>query len=347
MKARVLALALLAAPAPAVPAQLHAQSAMTRAIGAYQSLDFDRAATLLRRILATDLADSTRIQALTYLGAAEHSRGQQDSARAVFRTLVQLAPRYQPDTLVFPPEITRLYNDVSSSTQVAALPPVTPAAPPPAPPPPPPPAAPPPASRAAPPSAAREPRSQTERITATGAGTIVNVQARSEAGGAAGLPPASGTVLGIAAAARLGAWEFGIRYLQGSLGTRDLVEGAAALRFRAAPWMTLQLGPQIRRYDASGWAERWVTWQLGARTDVPLGARFRGHATAWHGLGLSVNVPPGSGTANGGEIGVTMDMATAPFWFGLGYAIDQASVRGGGRRETVHQLTLSAGVRRS
>lgn len=335
MRARVLALALLAAPAvAAVPAQLPAQSAMTRAIAAYQSLDFDLAATLLRRILVGDFADSTRIQALTYLGAAEHYRGQPDSARAVFRRLVQLAPGYRPDTLVFPPEITRLYNDVSGSTLVAAVPPAPPpAVPPPAPPAPPPPPPPPPAAP-----------TRTARVTATGAGTIVNVHAQSEPGG---LAPASGTVLGIAASARLSRWEFAIRYLQGSLGTRDLVEGAAALRFRAAPWITLQLGPQIRRYDAGGSAERWATWQLGARTDVPLGALVAAHATVWHGLGLSVNVPPGSGTANGGDIGVTMDLRDAPFRFGLGYSVDQASVSGGGRRETVHQLTVSVGVRRS
>jgi hypothetical protein len=61
-------------------------------------------------------------------------------------------------------------------------------------------------------------------------------------------------------------------------------------------------------------------------------------------LSLSVNVPPGSGTTTGGEVGVTID-ASGPFWFGLAYGIDQATVQGGSRRETVQALTVTAGLR--
>jgi hypothetical protein len=57
-------------------------------------------------------------------------------------------------------------------------------------------------------------------------------------------------------------------------------------------------------------------------------------------------VPPGSGTARGGELGVTIDASPRPFWFGLAYGIDQASVTGSSRRETVETLTVSAGVRK-
>src|SRR5206468_7124086 len=146
----------------------------------------------------------------------------------------------------------------------------------------------------------------------------------SEAGG---LPPASGAVVGLTANARYGRFELGVRYLQGSLQTRDLVEGAAALRFVTTPWLTLQAGPQIRRYGTPFGAERWVTWQVGARTDVPVvGRSVRGHAMLWRALGVSVNVPPGSGSATGGELGVTFDGAPGPFRFGLAYGVDQASV---------------------
>ena len=180
------------------------------------------------------------------------------------------------------------------------------------------------------------------RITVSGGGIVANVRAHSEAG----LPSAGGTVLGMTASVRLRRFELGVHYLEGSLEARDLVEGAAALRFVATPWLTLHAGPLIRRYDMPSGAERWTVWQLGARADAPISANVRGHAQLWQGLGLSVNVPPGSGTARGGELGVTYDLPSRPFWFGLAYSIDHASLQNSSRRETVAMLTVTAGVRR-
>jgi len=64
-------------------------------------------------------------------------------------------------------------------------------------------------------------------------------------------------------------------------------------------------------------------------------------------------VPPGSGSARGGEVGVTVDLGPrggggggGPLWFALAYGIDQAQVRDAARRETVETLTLTAGLRR-
>ena len=98
---------------------------MTGAIRAYQDLDFDTAARLLRRALTpplvSGLGDAERARALAYLGAAEHYRQRQDSAIAVFRRLVLLAPRHRPDTLIFPPEVTRVYDDVRRRTPVVAV----------------------------------------------------------------------------------------------------------------------------------------------------------------------------------------------------------------------------------
>src|SRR5438477_12740233 len=70
-------------------------------IRAYQNLDFDQAAALLRRGLARASGStatlSERAQGFLYLGAADLFRGRRDTAVAVFRRLVQLAPRYRPD----------------------------------------------------------------------------------------------------------------------------------------------------------------------------------------------------------------------------------------------------------
>jgi len=111
MRIRLAVLAvLLAAPAP-LRAQTGTSDLMTRAVRAYQDLEFDRSAYLLRRVLVApvnELDDSTRARALTYLGASEHYRGNADSAMAAFRRLVALAPQQAPDTLIFPPEVTGL-----------------------------------------------------------------------------------------------------------------------------------------------------------------------------------------------------------------------------------------------
>ena len=334
MNRRVLAFVLVVAvPTPLLAQNESARDAMTRGIRAYQDLDLDVASTLLRGALSKEgrgeLDDSARVEALMYLGAAEFYRASRDSAVAVFHRLVLLAPRHRPDSLVFAPEITRLYNQVQQSLQTVSIettrPTPTPA----------------PATATATPPGERT----QHRISATGAGTLVNVEAQSEVGG---LPPASGTVLGMSASVRYDRFEVGVRYMQGWLQNRHLAEGAAALRFVTTPWLTLHTGPQIRRYETPAGAERWVTWQLGARAEAPIVATsVRGHAMWWGGPVLSVNVPPlVSGTTLGGELGVTVDMTRGPFWFGMTYGIDQASVRGTTRRETVKTLTITAGLRR-
>ena len=332
MKHRVLVLALLVG----IAAPLESQGGVVAdARRAYENLDFDRAVSLLRRALAGALDDSTRAQALTYLGAAEHYRGQGDSAAAAFRQLVRLAATQEPDTLLFPPEITQVFRDVRSQTNVAiagtgaaccAPTSTAPQTPPPAPPPPPPP----------PPS-----RTEAERVTTNAGAIMASVHARSPGGP----PAASGTVLGMAATVRYRRLELGVRYLDGSLQSRDLVEGAATLGFVATPWLTLHAGPQIRRYDMPSAPERWVTWQVGARTEATIVGRVRGHAMLWRGLGLNVNLSPGSGSSQGGELGATVDLSQ-PFSFGVSYGVDRATVRGSSRRETVNALTITAGFRR-
>lgn len=322
----------------AIPATVVAQDDLiTQGIRAYQSLEFDHAATLLRGALSNSIEQSTRVRALAYLGAAEHYRGRDDSATAAFRRLAVLAPRYQPDTLVFPPEITRRYADVqrrlapaaeamqlvvqiplhlggANSLSVVDHSPI-------------------PAHRAA------------AGFTGTISGLVETVRARSRSGG---LPLATGTVFGMSADARLGRFALGVRYLEGSLQTSDLVEGAAALRFVTTSWLTLQAGPQIRRFETPLGAERWVTWQLGARSEIPVAASLHAHAMVWRGLGLSVNVLPGSGTAGGGEVGVTLVPGGpgGPFSFGLTYGIDQMSLRGSNRRNTFQTVNFTAGLRR-
>ncbi|HEV2752093.1 MAG TPA: hypothetical protein VGV12_16340 [Gemmatimonadales bacterium] len=94
-------------------------------IRAYQDLDFGRAAATLRRDLArlnaAGAPAADQVQGLVYLGAADLFRGRRDSAVVVFRRLVQLDPRYAPDRLVFPPEVTTVFDSVRALTKTVAV----------------------------------------------------------------------------------------------------------------------------------------------------------------------------------------------------------------------------------
>jgi hypothetical protein len=108
--------------APTVAAQTAAKP-FADGIRAYQSLDFEQAAALLRRDLAAAaiVGSGEGARALFYLGAADLFRGRRDSALAVFRRLARLDPRYRADRLLFPPEVTGLYDSVRIDTRAAIV----------------------------------------------------------------------------------------------------------------------------------------------------------------------------------------------------------------------------------
>lgn len=97
-----------------------ASAVLTQGIRAYDDLEFEQAAGLLRRALAVQgtqtlsVADVSR--ALIYLTATELLRDRRDSARAIARRLVVANPRFRPDELVFPPQLLLLYEVVRRAT---------------------------------------------------------------------------------------------------------------------------------------------------------------------------------------------------------------------------------------
>jgi hypothetical protein len=100
------------------PHSLGAQQAdpLASALAAARDLDFDVAASRLRAALAatgnTRLSDADRARALMHLGATELFRSRRDAAAAAFETLLTLNPRYRPDEIVFPPEVSALFHEV-------------------------------------------------------------------------------------------------------------------------------------------------------------------------------------------------------------------------------------------
>ena len=108
-----------------------ARELVASGVRAYRALEYDAAAALLRHSLTPDaagtLSTSERAQALSYLGATELFRTQRDSAIAAFRAIVLLDPSYRPDELIFPPQVTNLFQEVRRATKAVAVavPPVT------------------------------------------------------------------------------------------------------------------------------------------------------------------------------------------------------------------------------
>jgi hypothetical protein len=93
---------------------------ITQGVEAYRTLEFDNAAALLKRGLAgnasTSMPDSARSDAYIYLGASELMRGRKDLAEAAFRQALAVEPRFRPDSLIFPPQITDAFEQVRRNT---------------------------------------------------------------------------------------------------------------------------------------------------------------------------------------------------------------------------------------
>jgi hypothetical protein len=183
--------------------------------------------------------------------------------------------------------------------------------------------------------------------------TVVGVRAQGH--GSLGAARTAGTVLGGLVTAQLGRFELEGRYLQGVLRPQDdvsrrreFVQGQLALGFHATPWLSTHTGARARSYITPAGTERWVVWLLGVRAESPIvGTTVRGDVALWQALALSANVGSDVGRAGrGGEAGVTLQLPSRPVWLRLAYGIDQNTVRGAARRETVEEFTLTVGVQR-
>jgi hypothetical protein len=118
----------LVALSAGISAAAHAQSTaelLARGIRASSNLEYDSAAVLLRAALGrpapSALPDTSRVRALMYLGATEFFRNNRDSATAAFRRLLLIAPRFRPDLLIFPPEVSSLFEEVRIGTPAVAV----------------------------------------------------------------------------------------------------------------------------------------------------------------------------------------------------------------------------------
>jgi len=180
-----------------------------------------------------------------------------------------------------------------------------------------------------------------------GAGSVRTVVTDSAGG--------SGRLSGAAAlgsvSVRWGRVAIGGYYLQGQVSPdtgsgdpRDVVEAGGGLTVQPLAWLAVGGGVQARAYIMPAGTQRWVLGVVRARAEgmllVPV---LRTHAELWRALSTDVNVGPGGGSAMGGEAGLTVRLAQAPFWGRLVYSIDRAEVSGGSRAETFERLSFSVG----
>ncbi len=105
-----------ARPANAQPAD----RSVVLGITAYRALEYDSAAARFRQALGASgndsLINNRRADVLTYLGAAELLRGDSAAAAAEFVRAIALDRRYRIDELVFPPAVTRAFEDARLTT---------------------------------------------------------------------------------------------------------------------------------------------------------------------------------------------------------------------------------------
>lgn len=126
----LLMVALLLGPAR-VGAQSGGQAAvqtedpLARALTAYRNLEYDDAAARLRAALAPNapagLSEADRKRALMHLGATELFRDKRAAAIEAFRTLMLTDPRYRPDELIFPPEVSALFQETRFGVRAVAV----------------------------------------------------------------------------------------------------------------------------------------------------------------------------------------------------------------------------------
>jgi len=161
----------------------------------------------------------------------------------------------------------------------------------------------------------------------------------------------SGTTFGGWAHIRYAFVEVGGHYLQGSIdngagaSAQDLVEGSVFLRIRPVRRAFLGFGPRARSFVEGGATERWLTWEARAGIDAWLFSELlRSSLEVSLAVGGSVSGGSTVGSGSGVEGGLDLRIPRTPLLIGVTYRLDQVSVDGIDRRDTVEQFRFRVGV---
>lgn len=106
-------------------AQSSGTDLLSAGVHAYQRLDLGPAVGFLEQAVAESggaaLSPIERVSALSYLAAANLAGGRRTRAALAFRELVEFDARARPDSLVFPPVVMALYDEVRRTTPAVAV----------------------------------------------------------------------------------------------------------------------------------------------------------------------------------------------------------------------------------
>jgi hypothetical protein len=154
---------------------------------------------------------------------------------------------------------------------------------------------------------------------------------------------------------RIGTPRFALEgtYRQGSLtpdsgggSGLDIVEARLLATARPLPWLQVAAGPHARAWIIPGSTTRWIFIEGRLRAEgFMLTEMLRTHVEVWTALSARSN-DGSSGSARGGEAGLTVRFPRSPVWARIAYAIDRAAVSGGGRVETLEDIAISVGIGR-
>jgi hypothetical protein len=161
----------------------------------------------------------------------------------------------------------------------------------------------------------------------------------------------SGNLLGVRGAYGVGPVTLGASYAQGSVspaggGTgTDVVDGELILWVVPVQWAALGLGPHARAFVEGGGTERWLLWELRARTGTEIvRSRVRAYVEGWRVMGASVPSPDTLDHAWGLEGGVSVALGRLPVSAQLHYRVEQQVASGGTRKETQNRLGIGVGI---
>jgi hypothetical protein len=162
-----------------------------------------------------------------------------------------------------------------------------------------------------------------------------------------------GAVVGGEAQLQLGRVSFRAGYREGSVrpysdaAARDYADGHAFIMVTTVPGLIVSAGPHARAYITDVGTQRWLLWTIRLRGEGDLiSPSIGGHFEVWTTVSARVNVTEAFDRATGGEVGMTVQFSGSPIWARLSYAIERARLGGGGRFETVEDMSLVLGVRR-
>lgn len=161
----------------------------------------------------------------------------------------------------------------------------------------------------------------------------------------------SGNVFGIRGAYGIGPVTLDASYVQGSVSpagngaSTDVVDGELILWVAPVKWVALGGGPHARAFVEEGGTERWLLWELRARTATDIvRSRVRAYVEGWRVMGASVPSPDTLDHAWGLEGGLSVAFSRLPVSAQLHYRVEQQVASGGTRKETQNRLGIGVGI---